>query len=90
MERKQVRDGSGSEGFTLLEVTVVLAITTFLISIVANLVTSSGDSQAYAQRMARGTEINQELINELRGELLSSVGLLAVVERVKLTVTFRY
>jgi type II secretory pathway pseudopilin PulG len=64
-----------TEGHTLIEATIVLAISAFLITIVANLVTSAGDSQAYSQRMARATEVHQEIVNDIRGDLLSAVSL---------------
>lgn len=62
-------------GYTLLEVIVVLTITTFLVVVMSTLVSTTGESQHYTERMARIMEVNQEIINEQRGELLSTVTL---------------
>lgn len=63
------------DGHTLIEATMVLAISAFLITAMTNLVSSSYDSQVHTQRMARLIEVEQELINDIRKELLSAVTL---------------
>ncbi|MHC4851788.1 MAG: type II secretion system protein [Planctomycetota bacterium] len=62
-------------GFTLVEVLIVLVITVFLVSTMANLIITTGDAAKYDERMARATEVNQEIINDLRTDLLATVNL---------------
>lgn len=54
---------------------MVLVITGFLVGVVSNLVLTTGDSQSYTKSMVRAMELNQQLLNDTRGEILSSAGL---------------
>lgn len=69
--RRQGREG----GFTLVEVTVVLAVVTFLVGAMVGLSQSTADSQKYSERSSRAIEINQALLNSVRHDLGSTVAL---------------
>lgn len=63
-------------GITLLETLITLTLLVFLISVVSNVSVNSTSSSKYSERMARAVEVGQELLNEIRGELLSTVDLM--------------
>ena len=67
--------GGSQRGFTLLETIIVFTVLMSVVSIMANLITTTTSTQKYTERMARCTEVNQEIINDVRGELLSAVTL---------------
>ena len=68
------RDES-QRGFTLVETTIVLTVLVFMISVMVNLIINTSSTQKYIEQMARCTEVNQEIINDLRSELLATVTL---------------
>lgn len=62
-------------GFTLVETIIVLTVLVFLVSVMANLIINTSSTQKYIEQMARCTEVNQEIINDMRSELLTTVTL---------------
>jgi type II secretory pathway pseudopilin PulG len=60
-------------GMSMLELFVTMVILVIMIYIVTNLSLSGSDAQRYAERLTRATELNQDLIDEMRRELGSSV-----------------
>jgi prepilin-type N-terminal cleavage/methylation domain-containing protein len=62
-------------GFTLVETIIVLTVLVFLVSVMANLIINTSNTQKYIEQMARCTEVNQEIINDMRSELLTTVTL---------------
>ncbi|MCA8964634.1 MAG: prepilin-type N-terminal cleavage/methylation domain-containing protein [Planctomycetes bacterium] len=62
-------------GFSLVEVVIASALLAVLVIIVSTLSVSGADSQEYARRLNRSTEITQDLIDQMRLELVSSVRL---------------
>lgn len=62
-------------GFTIVELVIVAALLGMLIYSLATLSTQGGDAQQYANRINRATEMTQEIIDQVRGELVSSVRL---------------
>jgi len=68
------RRGS-QQGFTLVETIVVVTVLVFLVSVMANLIINTSSTQKYIEQMARCTEVNQEIINDVRSELLATVTL---------------
>lgn len=62
-------------GFTIVELVIVAALLGTLIYSLATLSTQGGDAQLYANRINRATEITQDVIDQVRGELVSSVRL---------------
>jgi prepilin-type N-terminal cleavage/methylation domain-containing protein len=74
--RTVIEPGSGAQrGFTLVETIIVLTVLVFLVSVMANLIINTSNTQKYIEQMARCTEVNQEIINDLRGEILTTVTL---------------
>lgn len=65
----KARDG----GFTLVEMVVASALLSMMIFAVATLSISGADAQEYARRVTRATEITQDIIDDMRLELVSSV-----------------
>ncbi len=64
-----VRDG----GFSLVEVIVASALLMMMIFAVATLSLSGADAQEYARRLTRATEITQDIVDEMRLEMVSCV-----------------
>lgn len=62
-------------GYSLVEVIIAATLLATLVMIVSTLSVSGADSQEYARRLNRSTEITQELIDKIRLELVSSVRL---------------
>jgi prepilin-type N-terminal cleavage/methylation domain-containing protein len=62
-------------GFTLIEVMVTLVILVAVVVIVSSLAVESARSHSYADRAGRATEMNQEILDQFRLDLLSSVRL---------------
>lgn len=60
-------------GYTLLEVLVSSVILVSMILIVTSLSKSGSDAERYASRLSRATEIGQEIVDEIRTGLASSV-----------------
>ncbi|MBK8974977.1 MAG: hypothetical protein IPM29_03555 [Planctomycetes bacterium] len=74
MNPNSARHGRPDEGgFSLIEITIATAMLMTLIWLVATLSTTGMRSQRYTERMARVTEIAQDVIDEMRGGLTSSV-----------------
>ena len=64
---------AGQAGFTLVELSVAGTILLFLCIAVGRLVDMGGRAQDYARRLNRVTEVGQNLMDDMRAELLSSV-----------------
>jgi len=62
-------------GFSFIEVTVASVMLLALAYLVATLSISGMDAQKYSERMARVTEITQDMVDEMRNGLASSVRL---------------
>jgi hypothetical protein len=62
-------------GFSLIELSVAAVLVTVLAFLVSTLSRSGMEAQRYAERLGRVTEITQDLLDELRDELQSSVQL---------------
>lgn len=59
-------------GFSLVEVVVVGTILVVLIFAISALSLSGADAQEYARRLARATEIGQDVLDDMRLELMSA------------------
>ena len=66
---------SGAAGYSIVELVISSVLLAFMIGIVSTLSLSGGQAQEYARRLSRVTEITQELIDDMRLELVSSVRL---------------
>jgi type II secretory pathway pseudopilin PulG len=64
---------SRSSGFTIVELVVVAALLGMLIYAVTTLAVNGGEAQEYARRLNRATEITQDLVDQVRTEMVSSV-----------------
>lgn len=62
-------------GFTLVELVVVSALLGMLVYAVSTLAVSGGEAQEYARRLNRATEITQDLVDQVRTEMVSCVRL---------------
>jgi type II secretory pathway pseudopilin PulG len=60
-------------GFTLLEMTISATLLALLVYAVSSLALAGGQAQEYARRLNRATEISQDLMDNMRLELVSSV-----------------
>jgi type II secretory pathway pseudopilin PulG len=60
-------------GFTFIEVTIASIMLLMLAYLVATLSVTGMDAQKYAERMARVTEITQDVVDEIRSGLATSV-----------------
>ncbi|MBM3973754.1 MAG: hypothetical protein FJ301_06600 [Planctomycetes bacterium] len=69
------RNRSRQDGSTIVELVIVAGLLGMLIYSLATLSMHGGDAQQYANRINRATELTQEIIDEVRGELVSSVRL---------------
>ena len=66
---------SGAAGYSIVELVISSVLLAMMIGIVSTLSLSGGQAQEYARRLNRVTEITQELIDDMRLELVSSVRL---------------
>jgi prepilin-type N-terminal cleavage/methylation domain-containing protein len=69
------RNPDRTAGFSLVELTVTIAVIAVLVGVVVNLVVATTESQKYAERLSRATVVNQDLLDGMRQELASSVAL---------------
>lgn len=60
-------------GFTLVEAVVSSTLLALLVLALSSLASSGSDAQQYAQRLNRATEVAQEIVDQMRTELVSSV-----------------
>lgn len=67
--------GPHQAGMTIVEVLAASAVLALMISIVMRVILSGSDAQHYADRTNRVTEITQDVIDDLRRELGSSIRL---------------
>jgi type II secretory pathway pseudopilin PulG len=65
-------------GFTLLELVIAAVLLSMMVIAVASLSVSGADAQEFARRQNRATEVNQDLMDQLRLELVSCVRLFGV------------
>lgn len=63
-------------GFSLVEVVIVMTILSALVALVSGLVISSSEASEYSDSMNRANEVNQDILNDVANELVSSVGVL--------------
>ncbi|MEZ5963791.1 MAG: type II secretion system protein [Planctomycetota bacterium] len=70
-DNRQTRERQ--QGYTLLEVLISSVILVSMILVVTSLSKSGSDAERYASRLTRATEICQEIMDELRRGLSSSV-----------------
>lgn len=61
------------DGFTLLEVMISTVLLLAMILVVTNLSKSGSDAERYAGRLNRATELGQEVVDDMRRNLSSSV-----------------
>jgi len=66
---------AAQRGFSLIEVMVTLVILVAVVVVVSSLAVQSAKTQSYADRVGRATEMNQEILDQFRLDLLSSVRL---------------
>ncbi|MFK7741415.1 MAG: hypothetical protein AB8H80_13950 [Planctomycetota bacterium] len=66
------REERGSAGYSMVELVVASVLLSMLIFSVATLSVSGGEAQEYSRRVARVTEVTQDLLGEIRLELVSS------------------
>lgn len=64
---------SGAAGYSMIELVISSVLLAMMIGVVSTLSISGGQAQEYARRLNRVTEITQELIDDMRLELVSSV-----------------
>lgn len=62
-------------GFTLTELLIAAAILGVMVFGVGQLIMSGTDAQEFAKRLNRATEVNQDILDQMRLELVSSVRL---------------
>lgn len=62
-----------SAGFSLIELTIASILLTMMVFAVSTLSVRGGEAQEYARRLNRVTELTQDLLDEMRLELVSSV-----------------
>ncbi len=62
-------------GTTLIEILIVVVILVALIIVTTGLVISTSDAQRFSERTKRANELNQEILNDVRNELMSAVSL---------------
>lgn len=67
------RQQEGCRGFTLVEMILASTLLCMMVFAVATLSLSGAQAQEYARRLTRATEITQDLIDQMRLELVSSV-----------------
>ena len=65
----------GEEGFTLLEVVVVMVVLVGMILIVSELFLRSNEAQEMAKRLSMTTEVNRGLLQDIRTDVSTSVRL---------------
>lgn len=63
------------QGTTLIEILIVVVILVSLVIVTVGLVISTSDAQRYSERTRRASELNQELLTDIRNELMSAVTL---------------
>lgn len=69
------RRENGASGFSLIELIVASALLSIMVLAVSTLSVSGADAQEYASRLNRVTELNQDMVDKMRLELVSSVRL---------------
>lgn len=67
--------GSGAAGYSLIELVISSVLLAMMIFAVSTLSLSGTQAQEYSRRLTRVTEITQEVLDDLRLELVSSVRL---------------
>ncbi|MBL8750600.1 MAG: hypothetical protein JNK78_15680 [Planctomycetes bacterium] len=67
------RTTNGVAGFSLIEVVIAAALLAMMIFAVSTLSVSGMEAQDYSKRLSRATELNQEILDRIRLELVSSV-----------------
>ena len=68
---KQTRPSQA--GFSLIELVIASSLLGLMIFAVSTLAVSGGEAQEYARRLNRATEITQDLVDQMRLELVSCV-----------------
>lgn len=65
--------GLAQKGYTLLEVMISSVILVSMVLVVTSLSQSGSDAERYAMRLTRATELGQEIMDDIRSGLSSSV-----------------
>lgn len=60
-------------GFSMLELTIASMLLALMILAMSTLAQSGSDAQEYARRLTRATEINQDIVDQMRLEMVSCV-----------------
>lgn len=68
-----IRTTPRDAGFSLVEMIISASLLALMVYAVSTLALSGGQAQEYARRLNRATEINQDIIDKVRLELVSSV-----------------
>ena len=65
----------GAAGFSVIELVIVTSLLGLMIYAVSTLAVNGGEAQEYARRLNRATEITQDVVDQVRTEMVSSVRL---------------
>lgn len=68
-----IQQKNGASGFSMIEVVISSVLLTMMILAVSTLSISGAESQEYAGRLNRTTELTQDILDRMRLELVSSV-----------------
>jgi type II secretory pathway pseudopilin PulG len=64
---------ASQQGFTLLEAIIAGSLLAMMVMAVSTMAVSGSDAQEYARRLTRTTEVNQDLMDQIRLEMVSCV-----------------
>lgn len=67
------RHGARTAGFSLIEVVIASVLLSLMILAVSTLSISGADAQEFARRLNRATEVTQDIVDQMRLELVSCV-----------------
>tara|TARA_R110002073_G_scaffold199112_2_gene358229 strand:+ start:1948 stop:3003 length:1056 start_codon:yes stop_codon:yes gene_type:complete len=73
MNSHQEKQPSGESGYSMIELVISSVLLAGMIYVVTSLSLSGGQAQEYSRRLNRVTQITQQLIDDMRLELVSSV-----------------
>lgn len=64
---------SNAAGFSMIELVVASSLLGLMVMAVSTLAVSGGEAQEYSRRLSRATEITQDLVDQMRLEMVSCV-----------------